>query len=150
MRYIRGRAPAPGNLPSAVHNLKTLSQDTCRAKTRHPTKTGACGDILVRAKPPMGLELRQEPHTRTRTHVKAYTGSHHTHTSPDPLRMQTTLNRRRMNGAKDKESMRVEEIQGLQAELKVCSAKFVLFRRALAHQRLIQSASPTTMGTFCV
>lgn len=49
-------APAPGNLPSVGYNLTALSQHTCRAKTRHPTKTGACGDILVRAKPPIGLE----------------------------------------------------------------------------------------------
>lgn len=67
--YDWSRAPTPGNLPSAVHNLKTLSQDTCRAKTRHPTKTGACGDILVRAKPPMGLELCQEPHTHEHAHT---------------------------------------------------------------------------------
>lgn len=48
-------APAPGSLPSVGYNLTALSQDTYRAKTRHPTKTGAYGDVLVRAKPPMGL-----------------------------------------------------------------------------------------------
>ncbi|GLD47837.1 metastasis-associated protein MTA1-like protein [Lates japonicus] len=40
-------AAAPGSLPSVGYNLTALSQDTCRAKTRHPTKTGACGDILT-------------------------------------------------------------------------------------------------------
>ena len=66
-------APPPGNLPSVGYNLTALSQDTCRAKTRHPTKAGACGDILVRAKPPMGLEQCQEPHTQTHTHTHTHT-----------------------------------------------------------------------------
>lgn len=78
---VRGEgriAPAPGSLPSVGYNLTALSQDTCRAKTRHPTKTGACGDILVRAKPPMGLERCQKAHKHTRIHtleciVKSYT-----------------------------------------------------------------------------
>lgn len=58
-------APPPGSLPSVGYNLTALSQDTCRAKTRHPTKTGAYGDVLVRAKPPTGLEQRQEPHSHS-------------------------------------------------------------------------------------
>lgn len=67
-------APAPGSLPSVGYNLTALSQDTCRAKTRHPTKTGACGDILVRAKPPMSLEWSQEPQQREdmKTHTHAH------------------------------------------------------------------------------
>lgn len=63
-------ASAAGSLPSVGYNLTALSQDTCRAKTRHPTKTGACGDILVRAKPPMGLKQCQEPHTHIHTHTR--------------------------------------------------------------------------------
>lgn len=80
--------PPPGNLPSVGYNLTALSQDARRAKSRHPTETGACGDILVRAKPPVGLERCQEPRTlrraekahmrggdcaRTRTHPHRHT-----------------------------------------------------------------------------
>lgn len=60
-------AAAPGVLPSVGYNLTALSQDTCRAKTRHPTKAGADGDVLVSAKPPVGLEQRQEPLTHKHT-----------------------------------------------------------------------------------
>lgn len=64
-------AAAPGSQPSVGYNLTALSQDTCRAKTRRPTKTGACGDILVSAKPPTGLERCQETHVHAHTHSSA-------------------------------------------------------------------------------
>lgn len=62
-------APPPGKLPSVGYNLTALSQDTCRAKTRHPTKTGACGDILVRAKPSNGPgAMPGTAHTHSHAH----------------------------------------------------------------------------------
>lgn len=108
---------------------KALSQDTCRAKTRHPTKTGACGDILVRAKPPMGLEWCQKPHTHSRKHMVKLVQSLIT-----PTLMQThrackqhnTSWGRRKGAVRQKESTRSEEILCLQPEWKLWSTLFLM------------------------